>query len=313
MTVFMFNDMSLERYYNNTDVFKNSLEEFLHFYTIGKQYGYTIYIYKNGLMDILVCDVPFRKAINDTKYISVEQKRKILNILDKTTPVLPDDSAIPSDLTFFYNENLIPNTGLAECAYQKMMGESASLYSLSTSSFRYDSLTVYIKQNDIIDNKQEVKNYFSIAALEQELQSACKPIQSWDEFFDFVTNNFIWLKLTDDAKKYLKREAFEKILANSIITRLDILNKMAESESEKIFLELYRKHCQGNRAWFSDESLNRKQDPVLNEKLTFLINGKHILCNFHGKINYRDFRIHISSQPKRHEKLYIAYIGRKIL
>ncbi|MDR1149772.1 MAG: hypothetical protein LBK66_14195 [Spirochaetaceae bacterium] len=308
----MFNDLSLDPFYNDFSTFKKVLGEIVHFYNIGTKNGHIIYLHRDSFFNIRVSDVMFRQAMNDSKNIDRQQKMQMLGILDKSKHILPDDSAIPCDFVFFHGENKLPNTGLSECAFRKFMGEDASLYSLSISlNFHHAVIPINIQQNDIFISNEFIKNYFSLETYLQKVQSLLKPPGTWDDFFNFITDNFIWLEITDDAKKTLRRVSFKKNLIESIIQRFDVLNKMAGSESEAAFLEVYEKYCQGDRAWFSDESETRKNK--LKEKLTFLINGKNILCSYHGKISHDNFRIHISSTPKRHEKIYVAYIGSKIL
>jgi hypothetical protein len=230
--------------------------------------------------------------------------------LDKGNPYLPEESAIPNNITFSCNHKNIPNTGLAESAYLQYMEESAPLYSISGSDFLSDPLKVCIFQNSLLLTEQEKANCFYISVLEKWLNVLPKPLLSWKDVFDYITKNFNWLELTEDAKKSLKRETFDRTICDGIIQRLNIINRMSGAQSEDEYIELDNKYCHGDCALFSDESESRKHE--LKDKLTFSINEKKTLCSFHGKISHRYFRIYMSSKPKRQEKIHIAYIGKHL-
>jgi hypothetical protein len=232
-------------------------------------------------------------------------------MLDKSSPVLPDDTAIPSGLAFYYEEQVIPNTGLAECAYQAYMEESTSAYSLSASCFLKNTLIVSIRQNNVLLGDLFIENFFSLSDFNQRLQSLRGPMKSWEDFFHFTASRYKWVECTDESGIPLRRQAFEQLLADKIISRMDVLEQMAGAQSDEIFLELEKKYCHGDRAWFTDESDRRKHE--LKNQLTFVVCGVKTLCSYHGKISYRAFRIHFAPRPRRGEKIRIAYIGYKII
>jgi hypothetical protein len=311
MPVFIFNDRSLNQYYNDFDLFKQNMREFLQFYKlVSVKHSHKIYIFRNEFFSISVCNDSFRNVINNTRYFSSEQKRQFLVILDKGQPYLPDESAIPREMAFSYNNEAIPNTGLAESAYLRYMDESAPLYSISNSEFQSNILKVRMFQNSSLLKEQDVVNYFSIAELEQWAKDLQQPLISWKDVFDYIAMHFNWLELTEDVKKSLKKETFDAIICGGIIQRLDIINRMPGTQSEDEYQELDNKYWHGDRALFSDESESRKND--LKDKLTFLVNGKKTLCSYHGKISHKAFRIYMSSKPKLREKVYIVYIGKHL-
>lgn len=310
MAVYIFNDLSIvDRYFNDYVSLSKTIGEIIAFYNSCRKNNQTVYIYRDKLTDIIVCGIPFRKAIQDTRNISVDKRIQIMTIIDRSSPALPEDSAVPAGLKFFYDNSEIPVTGLAECAYLQMMGEEIFSYSLSGSFFNITPLTVAIRQART-ESKEAIINYFSLDALKKDLILQT-PIASWDMLVEHVKNNFAWLEITDDAIKALKRDSFERVLADGILKRLDVLNKLAGAESEQNFFALYSKYCQGDKAWFSDESDTRIRN--YRQELTFNIHGVDTVCSFHGKVPHRYFRIHISSNPARGKKIYIAYIGRKIV
>jgi hypothetical protein len=310
MGVYIFNDLSLQKNYTDISVLKKDLKELADFYDAGKKFGHTIYLHRDTIKQVSVLKTPFHAALMDTRFFTHQQRAKIFIMLDKSSPVLPDDTTIPSGLVFYYEGQTIPTTGLAECAYQVYMGESISTYSLSASFFLKNILVVSIKQNDASLGDLSIENYFSLSDFNQRLQSLRGPMKSWEDFFYFAESRYKWVECTTEARIPLRRHAFEQVLADRIICRMDALEQMAGAQSEEIFLELEKNYCHGDRAWFTDESNTRKQE--LKNQLTFMVNGVQTLCPYHGKISYRTFRIHFTPRPKRGKKIYIAYIGYKI-
>jgi hypothetical protein len=310
MSIYILNDLSMEKFYNDYESFREAYRDITLFYRIGKEYEHIIYINTKAIADTRICNIPLRNAINNTKEISKELKSLIITIVDKSSPSLPADSAIPDGFEFFFDKTKIPHTGLAECAYRQMMEETVSAYSLPSQKYNFGTLKISITQNNNAISDEIIKNLFSLESFKEEVQ-LMKSINSWDDLIDFIDNNYEYIVMTDDAKKYLKRETFEVRLSDVIIIRISALNKMITAKSSKIFSEMYKNYCGKKRAWFSVESVTRIRK--LKEKLTFLIHGKNILCSYHAKIEQRDFRIHFSSHPKIGEKIYIAYIGGKIL
>jgi predicted HTH domain antitoxin len=310
MGVYVFNDLSLQKNYTTISALKKDLKELVDFYDAGKKFEHTIYVHRDAIKQVSVLKTSFYKTLKDKRFFTDSQRVQIFTMLDKSTPVLPDDTAIPSSLAFCYEGQVIPNTGLAECAYQAYMNEAISTYSLSASRFLKHILIVSIKQNNVSFGDISIENYFSLSDFNQKLQSLRGPMKSWDDFFDFAESRYKWVECTNEAKMSLKRQEFEQLLVEKIISRTDALEQMAEAQSEEIFLELENKYCHGDRAWFTDESDTRKRD--LENRLTFTLNGVQTLCSYHGKISYRTFRIHFAPRPKRGAKIYIAYIGRKI-
>jgi hypothetical protein len=310
MGIFIFNDLSLQKNYVDILSLKNDLKELIGFYDDGKNFGHTVYLHRDAIKQVSVLKTPFHTALKDNRFFTSAQRAKIFAMLDKSSPVLPDDATIPSAIVFYYEEQEIPNTGLAECAYQVYMEESVSAYSLSTSCFQKSILSVLIKYNDTLLKVLSVENYFSLSAFNQKLQSLRGPMRSWEDFFGYFDSRYKWIEYTNEAIVHLEKQAFEQILADAIICRMDILEQMATAQSEDAFLELEKKHWYGDRAWFSDESDTRKRK--LKNKLTFMVNGVSTLCSYHGKISHRTFRIHFTPRPRRSEKIYITYIGYKI-
>ncbi|MDR2445470.1 MAG: hypothetical protein LBD44_06005 [Spirochaetaceae bacterium] len=218
------------------------MKELIDFYDAGKEFEHTIYLHRDAIKQVSVLNTPFHRALKDIRFFTQPQRAKIFAMLDKSVPVLPDDTAIPSGLAFHYDGQAIPNTGLAECAYQSYMAEAISTYSLSASCFLKHILLVSMKQNDALLGELSIENYFSLSSFIQKLQSLRGPMKSWEDFFHVVEPQYKWVECTDEARISLRRQAFEQALADRIISRMDVLEQMAGAQSEEVFLELEKKY-----------------------------------------------------------------------
>lgn len=304
----IFNDLSfLEFVADSVPKLLSALKEIHRFHVLGCSYGHVAYIHRDGLYACTVCGKNFRQAING--YIkNPDEKRKIFSLLDKKKPVLPDDTVIPVDCRFFYEDREISCTGLAECAFRESMGDASLAYSLACAGYSKPVLRV-VFEHEAARSTVDVPNFTSIDGFKNKLAKAVPEARCWEDILQRA-DRFSFVRIEASAKAALDREPFEVSLGKAVWKRLQILEEMAAS-SGTVYTELIKKHCHGENALFSDESESRIND--LKDKLYFWVNGEKKRCSFHGKISHRSFRIHMDKQPVPGEIVYIAYIGYKIL
>jgi hypothetical protein len=307
MSPFFFNDLSIGNWITDAGALKEKLRELCAFQASVRSYGLPVYLHKNGLYASRACGLPFRAAVN--AHCDKEQKRLVFGMIDKNSPSLPEDPAIPEGCRFLYEGEKIPLTGLAECAYRNFMEEGGCTYSISGSGFSRTPLPVTL-ETECERRRLDISNFHSPASLAASLAGQTPPPATWDDFLA-LAGKLEYLRFEPSVSAALKREPFSSPIAEAVHRRLTALNDMAGSESEEAFLELDNKYCRGDKAWFSDESVTRGRD--LHDKLTFKVQGRPTLCTFHGKVSTRVFRIHMDARPKRGQKITVVYIGRKIL
>lgn len=307
MPAYIFNDLSFGSWINSSELLICKLKELCDFDSKTKTVGHPVYIHRDGLYSREVCGFNFRTAVN--KYSEIEIKRQILRLLDKSTPILPDDSAIPLGCLFRYSDKEMPQTGLAECAYRLYMGEDIYMYSLSNSAYSITPLDVSLHYEDT-DYFVQVENFFSLATYEAALLNSLPPMRNWDDLLKRASllKNIV---IENSVQEYLRKEPFESNLGRSVFDRLKVVDELVGASSQSIYEEIKIKYCHGDKSWFSDESKTRIDR--LREKLTFQVRGISTLCSFHGKVSHRYFRIHMNGLPVRGCKSHIVYIGYKIL
>jgi hypothetical protein len=310
MADFVFNDLFLKQYYNDILSFKKDIGEFVQFYTQVRNLAFDIYIHRDRFLnEIRLGDKDFRVALSDTTQFASGQKQQILSILDRSRPSLPHESNIPAGISFVYCGNAIPLTGLAEAAFLQYMDEGVVLYSISNSDFAVTPLLVSIIEQKKMIAESAICNFFTIALLKNYCSTFAQPLQSWQDMFNYITNNYRHIEVLSDAVRNLSAEPFDKKICETVIRNLAAAESMVAAKTDEAYHELDEKYCHGERAWFSDESDSRKNDSRLAKRLTYTINGASVQCFYHGKISHRAYRIYLSSKPKRNQRLYVAYIG----
>lgn len=307
MSDYIFNDLSFGPWINTPELLSCNLKELYDFDNKTRTIGHPVFIHRDGLYSSRVCGLDFRTAVN--KYLEVQIKKQVLRLLDKSSPVLPDASAIPNGCSFKHNNAEIPSTGLAECAYRLCFDESAYSYSLSGSTYTQTPLDVVLNDG-VGEYRAQVENFFSLTTYEEALLNSLPPMRCWDDLLHRASclgNIYI----EDSVHDSLQKESFESSLGRAVFERLKIVDKLAGAASQGIYEELQRKYCHGEKALFSDESETRIND--LRDKLIFSVGNVPTLCSFHGKVSHRFFRIHMNGLPLRGRKSHIVYIGYKIL
>ena len=301
-----FNELSFSASTTSFESILPNLKQLSKIRDLTQQYSHVFYIHRNGLYNSTICNKPFRKALNET--LSPEQKRKFFSMLDRSSPALPEDSAIPDDCCFKLFGKDIANSSLAECSYRLYMGEESLTYSLVCQKYSASPLTIDIVYADI-QTSINITNIIGISELESEYEKHEPEIQSWDDILN-RSSRLPHVHIEQSARESLQREPYEASLGKTVWDRLQAIEKMASS-SGCTYHKLIEKYCHGDNALFSEESSSRIND--LGNKLHFKVNGKKQLCSFHGKVRHRVFRIHMDKKPEPGKNCYIVYIGRKIL
>lgn len=304
---YIFNDLSLNSRIDTPDKFIVKIKEILNFARICGKYAHVFYLHQNGIYNSAPCNINFRSCLNNIG--EKELKSRVLSLIDKNTPSLPEESAIPDGLYFYYNNEKIPCTGLAECAYQNFMGEVSHCFSLSAGGYDMEQLSVIIRDNDST-NIQELENVYSLERLENICEHSQGCIPSWEEMIRRA-GLLNLIRIEDYVLKALEREPFSSSLAEAILVRLKALSNIISAENDTAFNELFKRHCTGGKAHFSEESKTNIRD--YEDKLTFTVRKEGKLCSYHGKITSdRQFRIHMDERPSRGNERTIVYIGYKI-
>lgn len=140
--------------------------------------------------------------------------------------------------------------------------------------------------------------------------------QSWPELIEQARTRYTKLTCIDSILDPLSGEPFNATIAERVMVRLDILNRLKGCFERGTPLsaeghQLLQNFFHGDRALFSDESDTNKR--TFAKQLTFPTPaGEAIFCPYHGKISFRYYRMHHTWPVVPGQPLYIAYIGPKI-
>lgn len=303
----IFNDLSFIEFVTEPEKISPAFRNILDFQAVGRTFGQQVLVHHKALYDTSLFGKPFRTIVN-SHIKDPEIKRRIYILLDKSTPCLPDDTAIPGECNFFYSDRAIPCTGLAECAFRQFMGEQSFLFGLPCDLYNKTVLPV---QFSCAGSRNSV-NVFNVdepEAFKEKLDEVRPPILNWEQLLERV-ELLPYIRIEDSVRESLRKEPFESSLCRAINKRIQIISQLANSTPSN-YHDLIQEYCHGERAWFSDESQTRIN--LLKDKLFFTVNGTPQRCSYHGKVSYRTIRIHMDKKPVPGEFTHIVYIGYKIL
>jgi hypothetical protein len=308
------NELSLHGQFNPVSDFTKALKSLMGCKKVAERYRYPFYCNRSITEYSVGPDISFRQAV-----INVGNKdltRLVMRWVDKHGPFLPDEQQHNPSEYFEWNKELVTDRSLGEAAFRTIDGSLAAVISFTPSNFLEHPLNVIWRQSETEGTPCEVPNFWDVAELETHIAQFQPPPASWTEMLEQAQARFVHLAFLDNLHNGLAGEPFNYTVANSIMERLRVLNRIKDSFDDEGTLtaegnQLKHDFFQGQRAWFSDESDTNKQH-FKNEMTFTKPDGQPIFCPYHGKISYRYFRIHHSWPIRHDEPLYIAYIGPKI-
>ena len=212
---------------------------------------------------------------------------------------------------------IVTDTAIAEAAHAVLHERSCGLVTATPSEWMVSPLAVDWKINGV-DRTASVNNYWTAERLEQDLEAAPEPVQTWAELRQNATVRFENLTFSGDSFAPLTGHPFSRAAARSILALLGTLhdlkacfNERGERTAEGH--RIYQEHFTGDNARFSDSSATEKA--AFRAQLTFPHpdrDGEVLFCTWHGKVKSHQLRIHFSWPVRANEPLYVVYVGPKI-
>ena len=251
-----------------------------------------------------------------------DEKQLILAWINKHGPFIEDDRQQEQDDYFEFENEDVTDSGLGEAARRVRVNDPSGVFSFTGGRINFEQTPLTVSHGlheDPLD-KISIPNVWDVQELESRLNERRAP-QSWEELIEIYQERFNHLEISDDIlRTALAREPFNRVVAEKIESRLNVLQeimsgrRVSDGKMTGAANELWQKHSQGDRAWFSDESTTNKRK--FEQKLTFKDPSKpskSIFCPWHGKIFHEHFRIHFEwPVPPGQDQLKILYIGQKI-
>lgn len=313
MEVFV-NELSLHGQFDTISAFLLSLKEMLSCRRIAENYAHPLYCSRGISHRPVALEVTFQQAVQSSHDRNLI--RIVTSWLDKHGPFWDEVRTHPADEWFEHLNEVVTDSTLGEAAYKIIHNIETATLSVQPSAFMYTPLTVLWKRNEFAIETIEILNFWLAEMFEQHCLSYRPPVTSWRGLIDRLRSDFTYLTLLDSVSDGLSGEPFNLTIASQIERLFIILNQLktcfdAQGSMTAVGHQLMENFFQGDRARFSDESEINKHR--FRQEMTFRKpDGEMIFCPYHGKINYRYFRVHFSWPIRHNEPLYIAYIGPKI-
>ncbi len=316
---FLLNELSFHGQFSSVEEFGQSLECLMIIRESIKRYGKDLYVRFEGSDFQVTRD---RTLKNVVQSLPRDEKIALMIWLDKSGPFWEYARKHSSD-DFFYVDKpqgmeVVTDSAPGEAAYRNLNYTPCGLVSLSPSDWNSTPIAVLWCLDEESEEIQ-VSNHWEIGSVLDALK-ACPPAWStWAGLREFCRNRFRRIHVWDNSFDSISRYPFSVSVGNQIISRLEVLEKIADSFDDKGRLnregnELVSQYFHGNNAWFSDSSDSEKQD--YKKEMTFKDpkNKASVTYFWHGKLQSKNdpIRIHFSWPIKSGDTLSVAYIGPKL-
>jgi len=272
---------------------------------------------------ILQCPATARMNVHEAVQKSKpDERRLILSWITRSGPFIDADRQEEPEDYFEFEGQDVTDSGLGEAARRERIGDLSGVFSFVGG--RIDFKRTPLRVSHGIPEEPlgtiDVQNIWRTQELESRLREN-RVARNWAELIEICQERFDHLEISKDILKIaLAREAFCGTVAEGIQLRLAVLQQLmsGRNTSDGRMTDdargLWRKHSQGERAWFSDESAGNKRR--FRQELKFKDPSdpsRSLFCPWHGKVSRETFRIHFEwPVPAGQARLKILYIGRKI-
>lgn len=308
------NDLSIHGQFHDIPTFRIALKRLMTIRNVAKQYQREVYCHKNMASVQVMPDVYMQQAIQG---LPIDDQRAVMQWLTRRGPFWEDERRHGPDDYLECKGEIVTDTAVGEAAYRCFNGTDTSLVSLIPSLWDFSPALVEWHKSDEELERIKVANYWDADTLETALSAALLQITSWEMLANVSKARCTQLTFSLDCFNSLEGHPFALYAAQSILSRLEILDRFktcfnAKGERTTEGHKIYQTHFAGQRAWFSDSSDTEKRD--FKNDLTFLLNdGTSLFCSWHGKVNYHiPLRIHFSWPVTAVAPLYIVYVGPKL-
>ncbi len=209
----------------------------------------------------------------------------------------------------------VNDTAVGEAAMHLLQGAPRSLVSFAPSDWERTPVAVDRVQDDGNRTTVSVPNAWTQTQLDEALQAAERPLQSWSDLVRWAGIECPRLTLTAQVITALDGWPFIPGAAERFQIMLKALDRLklcfgADGRRTTEGFEVYRTYFHGKYPWFTDSSDSEKSE--FRSELTFPHPerpGEVLFCPWHGKVKNPQLRVHFSYPIEHDEPLYIVYIG----
>ena len=309
------NDLSLHGQFHSLGAFRGSIARMMRIRDIARRYNRALYCHRALVNGNVTRQERMREAVNA---LPLNERRAVMAWLSQRGPFWDDKRQHGGGDWYECAGEIVTDTAVGETAHCLLHGIDRALVSLQPSNFTYDPVSVDRLCDDETRYRVDVRNHWEPEAFENFLAAAPSALTSWRALADLSVDRFAALTFFADAFGPLQGQPFKQAVAERILVRLKVLQRLKQSfdENGERTAEghaLYQQHFTGDKAWFSDESDSNKRS--FRNDLTFPHPDdadKTMFCTWHGKIKSPQYRIHFSWPVSATTPVYVVYVGPKI-
>lgn len=311
----LMNDLSVDGQFHDFESFIDAIDRLMIMRSTCRKFGREIYCHRNMVNAQVTKELNMQQVV---QRLDKNKKGALMQWLTRQGPYWEDKREHNSEDYLECKDEIVTDTAIGEAASRCYKGNDCRVVSMIPSRWDFSPLRIYWRRSDDDSLEIDVQNHFDAESLEENLRSSPKPIESWSQLDSMCKSRFVEITFSTDAFEPLFGHPFSPGVAQRIIERLEVLEKL------KTFVDqsgnrtpeghrLYQEHFTGDKAWFSDSSDDEKRD--FRSELTFKhpgIDGSTLFCTMHGKVKTPQIRIHFTLPIRTDSALYVVYIGPKI-
>ncbi len=308
-----FNDLSLHKQFHDLTTFCSAVERVMNIRNTIKRFGRELYCHREVAGMQVTRDKKMQQAV---QYLSREQQRPWMQWITQHGPFWEDLRRHDGGDYLECNGKIVTDKAVGEAAHCLFHGIECGLISINPSSWLSSPLLV-VWHDNAHARSVDLPNYWNAETLTKVLETANKPLQSWEELEKTAKNRCPELIFSPESFEPLRGRPFVKGAAYQLLRLLAVLQEFKNcfDENGKRTTqghETYQKYFTGDNAWFSDSSDTEKVK--FKKDLTFSHPNvaNPMFCTWHGKVKTLQLRIHFSWPIQACKPLYIVYVGPKI-
>ena len=311
------NDLSIHGQFHDLRAFRDALARLMAMRAAARRFGRDVHCHRQFLMVEALPGVSLQQTL---RQLDKSERLAAIGWLTRGGPFWEDLRRHGAGDWLEHRGEVVTDTAVGEAAFRALHNKACGLVSVSPSVWEFSPVDVTWRRDadGSRDRGTSISNWWDVATLEDDLQTADPPIVSWDALRDVATRRFGALTFAGDCFTPTAGLPFAVSAAERLMVLFDILNRLApafDSTGRRTAegYDIYRTYFTGGNALFSDSSEREKLD--FRDKLTFRHpNQPHrsLFCPWHGKVRHLELRMHYTWSGRSGEPLYVVYVGPKI-
>jgi len=313
---FLLNELSLHGQFQSTSDFCHAVDRIMAIRQQIVKYGSELLCNPASANSQVTSTAPMRQAVQS---LPLEKKRAWMSWLTRQGPFWTEDRQHqPNEWLESDGGGDVADTAIGEAAYCLAHGIHREVVSFDPSNWLKKIISVTWLKECETSHSVQITNHWSIESVTPSLEAIPNAYTSWQTLMSYARQRFNKLSIDDNAFSPMDGQPFHSGVADSIVSRLSVLDRLCGCIDEKGNRTpegnyLYNQHFTGDKAWFSDSSSSELAE--FANALTFphpTMPGEYLTCSWHGKIKTPQYRIHFSWPIVPGKPVFVVYVGPKI-